>query len=341
MKISYLPTDDGIVLIQGGMPLTINRSSSLFNELVFALGCDDADLRVQDLLAKLNDPDRLVVGQDAVSVYIGKERQVINGVTMAGTFAKAVRTAHECGLPLAPLAKFAEKSLKAGIDPAGLDRLYKLVQQFDTGILENGNFLGYALVTHNRMDLGTESLRHNLGEVVFVVPTGPEYFEESKYFDPAPKLEVMGKDAATVNATADERVLVCEVSPSDIAVIPDDIGVADPALRVLRYKVVGEWDSETKEVKLGCELASQDDFVQETVDKILRDTDRFIVGCFADTGFVECSEEFVAKESADERYSQLMAANRNAFMKRIVKTTLEPKVAETAGLLDELYQALT
>lgn len=225
-QLKYNMTNDSVTVVWEGAPVTVRRGSPNFAGLRAACVAEDWGAVSRNLTP----------AKGLVDFCKGKFSLDANGnLCFAGELipsqlSERIGKMAEAGDDPTPLLKFWEK-LQKNPSMRSVQQLYPFLAHRGIPFTKDGNFLAYKGVRNDFKDKHSGTCDNKPGQVLEM--------ERNKISDDPQQACHYGFHVGALDYARGfaERVVICEVDPTDVVCIPYDH--SNQKMRVCRYKVIG------------------------------------------------------------------------------------------------------
>jgi len=173
------------------------------------------------------------IGENTVTIKDGEV--LYNGSPIHNTLTDRIISMAKEGFDISHMVKFLENLMK---NPSyrAVNELYDFLEVGAIPITENGTFLAYKKIRNDWKDIYTGTIDNSIGAVISMPRN---QVNEDSNQTCSTGLHVCSYDyLPSFGSTGDDRVVICEINPSDVVSIPKDYN--NTKMRCCEYKVIGE-----------------------------------------------------------------------------------------------------
>jgi len=173
------------------------------------------------------------IGENIVTIKDGEV--LYNGKPIHNTLTDRIISMAKEGFDISHMVKFLENLMK---NPSyrAVNELYDFLEAGAIPITENGTFLAYKKIRNDWKDIYTGTIDNSIGAVISMPRN---QVNEDSNQTCSTGLHVCSYDyLPSFGSTNNDRVVICEINPSDVVSIPKDYN--NTKMRCCEYKVIGE-----------------------------------------------------------------------------------------------------
>lgn len=315
-NISYIMTDNSIVVHINGEGLTVNKGDSRFQAVKNAIRDEEYDtiptlLDIKGaLISETNGELRLMNGTLS---YKGDRVEPI----LAGRIIKMKAE----GFNFDRFVLFLENCY-ANPTPTAKDELYGFLEKCSLPVTDDGHFLAYKMVTKDFMDIHSGTMDNSIGAIVEMER---EDVDDDKNRTCSRGLHFCSEGYLGHYGREDSsQIVVLKINPRDVVSIPTDYN--DAKGRACRYEVVDaiKWDDRIApdfESKYTPEPKVEVEEVETTENEEVIDLDVTFRWEVRDSDTAEWIESFETRAEARE-YRQDVSSDTDTFIWDAVNNTV-------------------